>query len=90
MEDGSRRRRRRASQASDQEGTAADSREQIPLQISEEEKVFMRKKAHECPVPKPPGIIGRLLGFKSEEGTEEEPRPQIVTHREPKVREDDP
>lgn len=50
----------------------------------------MRKKAHECPVPKPPGIIGRILGFKSEDSTEEESRPQLVTHREPKVREKDP
>ena len=85
MEDGRRRRRRPTSQASVEEDTRTDSRNQIPLQISEEEKVFMRKKAHECPVPKPPGIIGRLLGFKSEDSTEEEPRPQVVTHREPKV-----
>ena len=89
MADGRRRRRRRTSQASDEEDTAVDSREQIPLQISEEEKIFMRKKAHECPVPKPPGIVGRLLGFKSETGTEEEPRPQVVTHGESKVREND-
>ena len=85
MQDGRRRRRRRTSQASAEEGTSADSSNQVPLQISEEEKVFMRKKAHECPVPKPPGIIGRVLGFKSEDSTEEEPRPRVVTHREPKV-----
>ena len=89
MEDGRRKRRRRTSQASVEEGTGADSREQIPFQISEEEKVFMRKKAHECPVPKPPGVIGRVLGFKSEDSTEEKPRPQVVTHREPKVQEKD-
>ena len=67
-----------------------DSRKQIPLQISEEEKAFMRKKSHECPVPKPPGIIGRVLGFKSDDSTEEESRPQIVTQKEPRVRENDP
>ena len=89
MEDGRRRRRRRTSQASI-EDSSADSRKQMPLQISKEEKALMRKKAHECPVPKPPGIIGKVLGFKSEDSTEEEPRPQVVTQREPKVRENDP
>ena len=35
--------------------------------VSVEEEVAMRKAAHECPVPKPHGIIGKLLGFKSPE-----------------------
>ena len=31
--------------------------------ISTEEEAIMRKAAHECPVPKPRGIIGKALGF---------------------------
>jgi hypothetical protein len=27
----------------------------------------LRKMGRECPVPKPPGIVGRMLGFKQEE-----------------------
>ena len=31
------------------------------------ESEMMLKKAHECPVPKPKGIIGRLLGFEDKD-----------------------
>lgn len=68
----------------------ADSERQMPLHISEEEKAMMRKKAHECPVPKPPGIIGRVLGFEGGEGEQERSRPPLVTQRAPEVRKDDP
>ena len=53
----------------------------MPLHISEEEKALMKKRAHTCPVPKPPGIIGKVLGFKSEDGEGEQPRPRIVTQK---------
>lgn len=89
MEDGKRRRRRRTSEGLGEEGNGADSRQRIPLHISEEEKALMRKKAHECPVPKPPGIVGRLLGFKGEDSREEQPRPRVVTQKASKVREND-
>ena len=89
MEDGKRRRRRRTSEGLSEEGTGADSSKRIPLHISEEEKALMRKKAHECPVPKPPGIVGRLLGFKGEDSREERPRPRIVTQKASKVRKND-
>lgn len=90
MEDGRRRRRRRSSESSTEEVSGLDDSKRIPLHISEEEKALMRKKAHECPVPKPPGIIGRLLGFKSEDSGEEQPRPRIVTQKASKARENDP
>lgn len=89
MEDGRRRRRRRTSEGLSEEGTGADGTKRLPLHISEEEKALMRKKAHECPVPKPPGIIGRLLGFKGEDSREEQPRPRIVTPKASEVREND-
>lgn len=87
MEDG-RRRRRRTTEAPIEESSRADREKKMPLYISEEEKAMMRKRAHECPVPKPPGIIGRFLGFKDGDGGEEQPRPRIETQPASKVRED--
>lgn len=83
MEDGRRKRRRRTTEDFIDESSEADREKQIPLHISEEEKVMMRKKAHECPVPKPPGIIGRVLGLKSEDSGEEQSRPRVVTQKIP-------
>ena len=40
--------------------------------LSEKEEAALKKRAHECPVPKPRGIIGQVLGFKSAEKEEEE------------------
>lgn len=35
----------------------------MPLEdISEDERAVMRRKAHECPVPKPKGWVGQLFG----------------------------
>lgn len=62
----------------------------MPLKISEDERAIMRKKAHECPVPKPPGIIGRVLGFKNEDSKEEQSRPRVVTQKASKSPEDKP
>lgn len=42
--------------------------------MSEEEEVIMRKAAHECPVPKPPGILGELLGFRRSEAAQSDTR----------------
>lgn len=89
MEDGRRRRRRRTIEGTIDEISWADGEKQMPLHISEEEKAIMRKKAHECPVPKPPGIIGRVLGFKDEDSGEEQSRPRVVTQKTPKIRKDD-
>ena len=49
---------------------------------------MMRRQAHECPIPKPPGIIGRIFGFKDEDNGDERLRPRIVTERPSKGRED--
>lgn len=31
-----------------------------------EEAAILAKKAHQCPVPKPTGLIGQVLGFGSD------------------------
>lgn len=76
-EDGKRRRRRPAvgsgESAGGDKGVSA-----LPV-ISEEEKLAMRRKSHACPVPKPSGIIGEVLGFKKEETAEKAQRPRIET-----------
>lgn len=91
MEDGRRRRRRRRTiETPIDESSGVDGEKQMPLNMTEEERDMMRKRAHECPVPKPPKIIGRVLGLKSEDGGEELSGPTKVTRKAPKVLEDDP
>ena len=33
----------------------------------QEEAKMLEKEAHECPVPKPGGLLGRLLGFQRDD-----------------------
>lgn len=68
-EDGKRRRRRRPL-ANTTDAINADATSKMTgdeavreVEITEEERIAMRNKAHECPVPKPSGRIGHLLGF---------------------------
>ena len=89
LEDGSRRRRRRTTEGADGGGVGIDEEKQMRLYVSEEEKAVMRKRAHECPVPKPPGAIGRVLGFKNEEDAAEQSRSRTESQETSKVREDD-
>ena len=89
MDDGRRRRRRRTTEAPIDETFGPDREKQMPLHIAEEERAMMRSKAHGCPVPKPAGIIGRVLGFKDQTNGEEQSRPQIVTQKASKGRKDD-
>ncbi|MCJ1300484.1 hypothetical protein MMC08_003281 [Hypocenomyce scalaris] len=63
-EDGRRRRRRRSATAAEaDEGAVA---EEAPSEMVDEGQLLARK-AHECPVPKPGGIIGEVLGFKKDD-----------------------
>ena len=70
------RRRRRPADGSEENDAAENGNLALPV-ISEEEKLAMSTKSHECPVPKPRGIIGGVLGFKKEETAEKAPRPRI-------------
>lgn len=55
--------------------------------MSEEERDRMRKLSHECPVPKPRGRIGKVLGFKKEEVSEKPPKPEVETRPSKPLRE---
>ena len=84
--DGKRRRRR---PADDSEETNGGEKGDLALPvISEGEKLAMRRSPHECPVPKPRGIIGEVLGFKKEETAEKAPRPRIETTNVSRPRKD--
>ena len=36
--------------------------------VIQEEREAMRKRGHECPVPKPRGWVGEVLGFRGRGG----------------------
>ena len=48
-----------------------------------EEQEALRRKAHECPVPKPGGRIGEILGFPQKEEKESRRSEIIVEPRHP-------
>lgn len=58
-----RRRRRRISKI-DNDGTQADNKSDMGMDALEE----ARRRARECPVPKPTGLVGQIMGFKPNEG----------------------
>lgn len=60
----------------------------MELEQIQQDEVLKRKNPHECPVPKPRGLIGEVLGF-TKEVQEKEPRPTIETVKAPRLRKDD-
>ena len=60
------------------------------LQKEGEEEILAPRKAHECPVPKPKGLLGEVLGFKNEDSKEKLPRPRIETIARTKSRKAEP
>ncbi|KAK4691989.1 cytochrome c oxidase assembly factor 2, partial [Lecanoromycetidae sp. Uapishka_2] len=78
-EDGKRRRRRGSAQTPN--GIIAEGeRGKIAGQsMSKEERDVLRKKSHECPVPKPRGRIGEVLGFRNDQSSEKLPKPIVET-----------
>jgi cytochrome c oxidase assembly factor 2 len=65
-------RRRRRKQGTEDSGSEADGAEAYDALMSES------KKKRECPVPKPGGIVGQVMGFKEQES----PRPTQVIVKE--------
>lgn len=74
-EDG-RSRRRKKIHATNSDLASEETLGNVELSSLEEQRAAMRRKAHECPVPKPGGPIGRLLGMKP--GPAEVQRPNMV------------
>ena len=76
LSDDGRQRRRKKLHAPDIIGEPDGSLENGQLSSLEKQRAAMRRKAHECPVPKPGGPIGRLLGVKP--GPAEVHKPDMV------------
>ncbi|CAI6342130.1 unnamed protein product [Periconia digitata] len=53
------------------------SEERRKMQEAEEEWTMSKKR--ECPVPKPGGLIGQVLGLKSHQQDGEDERPSVTT-----------
>ena len=76
--------RRRVRAVTDQEAGDMVGNGQLTSQRihSEEEEAALRKRAHECPVPKPQGIIGQVLGFKRVEREEAAPPTKVELRKQ--------
>ena len=73
-EDGGQRRRQRRKG----EAGRRDETEVNPMELLKEREL-VAKKVHECPVPKPGGVIGEVLGFGRRE--KEAPPPKVQVER---------
>jgi cytochrome c oxidase assembly factor 2 len=70
MPDGSQKRRRRRRV----EPEVKDGMVRFPA-LSEDDVMGPSKTKRECPVPKPGGVVGELLGFKKSDAGEQQSRP---------------
>ncbi|KAI9872885.1 MAG: hypothetical protein M1830_001090 [Pleopsidium flavum] len=75
--DGQRRRRRKRPTT---EATDVGTIEATPEELVGE-GALMARKARECPVPKPSGLIGEVLGFKQEDKAQPLPPIRLETRR---------
>jgi cytochrome c oxidase assembly factor 2 len=66
------RRRRKRKQISDETGSEGESAEAHDALMAES------KKTRECPVPKPGGLLGQVMGFKENENQKP---PQVIVER---------
>lgn len=70
LEDGKTRRRRQQSAPFQIEDVKEKDVKAVGILDEKNEVTAMKKKAHECPVPKPGGRIGEVLGFRRGEQKE--------------------
>ncbi|MCJ1341656.1 hypothetical protein MMC09_006952 [Bachmanniomyces sp. S44760] len=66
MEDGRRRRRRRQGPDRLQLEDSTSSEPHLQAEDTVIERDVLAKRGHECPVPKPRGLIGEVMGFPRE------------------------
>lgn len=58
-----------------------DDAEGASISLAEESE-RIKKQGHECPMPKPGGIVGEILGFGKRDDRVKRPRPEVVVERE--------
>lgn len=66
------RRRRKRKQIADETGSEGETAEAYDALVAES------KKTRECPVPKPGGLLGQVMGFKENENQKS---PQVIVER---------
>lgn len=64
MTEGGQRRRRRRKPTRDE--SIEMRKEKSETSGTADEEALLARKAHQCPVPKPTGLIGQVLGFGSD------------------------
>lgn len=86
-EDDQKRRRRRKQQKSlpDQPEKAAKGETATMLN----KQAIPEQKTHECPVPKPRGLVGEILGFGRRETETPQPRVLVETRKDERKRQQD-
>ena len=55
--------------------------------ISQQEAEALRKRAHECPMPRPSGRIGQVLGYKKAQEDYRDPDTQIEARAADRMKE---
>lgn len=71
-EDGQPRRRRRRVDSRTAEQDSAKAMVVVENTVEQREAQVMMERSHECPVPKPSGLIGQILGFKADEQSKDQ------------------
>lgn len=59
-----------------------DEERDDPSMRSVEESNRMDKQAHACPVPKPRGVVGQMLGMRNMKEETRPLRPEVIIERE--------
>ena len=72
-----RRRRRRKPESTD----GVDEVIHVPSKLGDIESSRIDRAKRECPVPKPGGVVGELLGFHKSTASESNPRPESQPNR---------
>lgn len=58
-----------------------DDMDETSINLAEESE-RMKKRGHECPIPKPGGIVGEVLGLEKSNDRMRKLRPEVVVERE--------
>lgn len=75
-------RRRRTVREMDRNGLDDEEEEAEASFGLAEERERMKKQGHECPIPKPGGIVGEVLGFENRTERMRATRPEVVVQKE--------
>ena len=73
---------RRTVREGDRNGLEEEEEEAEALLVLAEQRKRLEKKGHECPIPKPGGIVGEVLGLGNRTERIRKTRPEVVVQKE--------